>query len=222
MNKSTTNTPILDDDQIAEIEAEPTRLNSRFETLVLLTPEKRDALCATVRALRAENERLTTVSGEWAGLIDRIRAWSKCADGYPLDEHINNITVDRERLRASRRVHELDNHHNALACGYCAGPIKEQLEQMTKELNEEKRLRAELKQISQAGIAEVSSVATALGDNALTDFRIRAVHLCRSKADEWAKQAEEAQALGIQTVADGKASRALAAQMIAAELKRLK
>lgn len=33
----------------------------------------------------------------------------------------------------SRRVHELDNHHNALACGYCAGPIKEESARLTAE-----------------------------------------------------------------------------------------
>lgn len=35
-----------------------------------------------------------------AQLLDRIHLWSKCADGYPLDEHINNITTKLEQLQA--------------------------------------------------------------------------------------------------------------------------
>jgi hypothetical protein len=49
----------------------------------------------------------------------------------------------RERLarcEGSRRVHELDNHHNALACGYCAGPIKEEVERLTREVEHLKSL----------------------------------------------------------------------------------
>lgn len=57
------------------------------------------ALCATVRALREKHTRLAEASDEWASLLDRIRLWSKCADGYPLDEHINNITTQNTALR---------------------------------------------------------------------------------------------------------------------------
>lgn len=32
-----------------------------------------------------------------------------------------------KQCEGSRRVHEIDNHHNALACGYCAGPLKNEL-----------------------------------------------------------------------------------------------
>ena len=36
------------------------------------------------------------------------------------------IAEARRQAEASRRVPALDNHHNALACGYCAGPLKEE------------------------------------------------------------------------------------------------
>lgn len=44
-------------------------------------------------ALREQLARAGEVGLRNAQLIDRIRAWSKCADGYPLDEHINNIAT---------------------------------------------------------------------------------------------------------------------------------
>lgn len=50
------------------------------------------ALCATVRALKE-------VGRHNAQLVDRIRLWSKCEDGYPLDEHINNIATQNTALR---------------------------------------------------------------------------------------------------------------------------
>ena len=50
MNNSTPNTPILDDDAVGEIE-------KRIDSFPL-SPLQARALCATVRALRAENERL--------------------------------------------------------------------------------------------------------------------------------------------------------------------
>jgi hypothetical protein len=40
---------------------------------------------------------------------------------------VSALIAERDALAASRRVHELDNHHNALACGYCSGPLKDEL-----------------------------------------------------------------------------------------------
>jgi hypothetical protein len=40
---------------------------------------------------------------------------------------LSALIAERDALAASRRVHELDNHHNALACGYCSGPLKDEL-----------------------------------------------------------------------------------------------
>lgn len=68
--------------------------------------------------------------------------------------------------------------------------LQSQLEQVTKERDEEKRLRSELKEIAQTGIAEVSSVGSALKDNAITDFRARAIALCRDKATEYKRIAD--------------------------------
>jgi Ead/Ea22-like protein len=41
--------------------------------------------------------------------------------------NVSALIAEVERLLASRRVHELDNHHNALACGYCSGPLRDEL-----------------------------------------------------------------------------------------------
>lgn len=49
---------VLSEDQIAEIEARDWHLNGALEKRIALSPAERDALCHTVRALRAENERL--------------------------------------------------------------------------------------------------------------------------------------------------------------------
>lgn len=65
------------------------------------------------------------------------------------------------------------------------------VKQLRSELADEKRLRAELKQIAQTGIAEVSSVGTTLGEIALRDFRSRAVDLCNQKAAEYEESAEQ-------------------------------
>jgi hypothetical protein len=50
------------------------------------------------------------------------------ADKVPVEtESLSVLIADYERLLASRRVHELDNHHNAIVCGYCNGPLKGEL-----------------------------------------------------------------------------------------------
>lgn len=200
---------ILDDAAIAEIEARPCVLNSN---LIRLSATERDALCATVRVLRSEVDRgaLCEECDEREYNEDgSCRTFTVCGVCWNvLRVQIARLQAENEKLSASRRVHELDNHHNALACGYCAGPLKneltrllsiepetatlrEQLEQVTKELAEEKRLRSELKEIAQTGIAEVSSVGAVLKDNAITDFRARAIALCRDKAAEYEQSAEE-------------------------------
>lgn len=40
---------------------------------------------------------------------------------------VRSLLTRLEQCEGSRRVHELDNHHNALACGYCNGPLKDEL-----------------------------------------------------------------------------------------------
>lgn len=99
----TTSQPvILSDEQVAGIAARPIRAVQMGTPLIELTVAERDALCRTVRALREKHTQLTEVSGEWASLLDRIRLWSKCADGYPLDEHINNITTRLAQVEKER------------------------------------------------------------------------------------------------------------------------
>lgn len=156
MNNSTPNTPILDDDAVAEIE-------KRIDSFPL-SPLQARALCATVRALRAE---MKTQKVELLQLSGRGELLTKA--------HVNFDDLDP--LEAVRN--EFDRLRNIVI-----RDLQSQLEQVTKELNEEKRLRSELKQIAQTGIAEASSVATALGDNAVIDFRSRAIALCRDKAAE--------------------------------------
>lgn len=56
-----TETPILNESAVSEIEDRAAYVNTRFEERIILTPAERDALCATVKQLRAENERLNAV-----------------------------------------------------------------------------------------------------------------------------------------------------------------
>lgn len=57
----------LDDKQIAAIEA---RKTYQYGTMVNLTVAERDALCATVKQLRAENDRLKLSKDELRVLTD--------------------------------------------------------------------------------------------------------------------------------------------------------
>lgn len=170
MTKSNTEI-ILDAAAIAEIEELARKRPHQAEVW------KIDALIQTVRALKQ-------IGLHNAQLVDRIRTWSRCEDGYPLDEHINNIAADRERLKAENKEYERrwrNQTQRNYSLSQANRDLQSQLDQITKELAEEKRLRVELKEIAQTGIAEVSSVGTVLRDNALTDFRLRAVQLCRDK-----------------------------------------
>ena len=103
-----------------------------------------DALCQTVKALQEKFEQLNVVSGEWARTLDRIRAWSKCDDGYPLDEHINNITINCERLQA--RLSEVEAVRDQLSAGLSVRDAQYK---------------------------------------AVVDLHPRAIELCKTKADEW-------------------------------------
>lgn len=70
--------------------------------LIARAPELLKALADEVTALREQFARVGEVGLRNAELIDRIRAWSKCADGYPLDEHINNITTQLAQVTQGR------------------------------------------------------------------------------------------------------------------------
>lgn len=96
-------TPQLTERQVEAIELD---LSLHPEPSDVLVPDRfrgyTVALIRDWRALKAKNETLGDVGLRNAQLIDRIRVWSKCADGYPLDEHINNIATENERLREER------------------------------------------------------------------------------------------------------------------------
>lgn len=96
-------TPQLTESEVAKVEERDWFLSAEsLEKQVALTITERDALVRDWRALKAKNETLGDVGLRNAQFIDRIRVWSKCADGYPLDEHINNIATENERLREER------------------------------------------------------------------------------------------------------------------------
>lgn len=106
-------------------------LLARREDLEFVVHARTDipALCATVNALRTalndllgELEERTNEREMWRGRYDEeLREHSET------QVHLAQIELERDQLKASRRVHELDNHHNALACGYCSGPLKDEL-----------------------------------------------------------------------------------------------
>lgn len=117
------------------------------------------ALCATVKHLRAE-----VAEYERTDLVPRSRYNAADAEAREAREQTKQL--------AQRAGAEIES-------------LQSQLEQLREELAEEKRLRAELKQIAQIGISEVSSVGAVLKDNAVIDFRSCAVHLCKDKAAEY-------------------------------------
>lgn len=177
MTKSTTDIPILDDGAVAEIE-------TRYQKATLGPWEQRFA----------GNVGYTV----WATAMSRTGSMQIAAfghaEGFDRDnaeftaharEDIPALCATVRVMRKSFEISEANRADDARVHREIRRDLQSQLEQVTKERDEEKRLRAELKQIAQAGIAEVSSVGTALGEIALTDFRSRAIALCRNKAAKY-------------------------------------
>lgn len=145
---------ILDEHAVCVIEARRARCldnknQSRLAEASILIASDIPALCDTVKHLRAERLRL----------LNLVR--------YCRHELLDNNLITRDEF-----VSLLNEGSAAHLETY--DELQSQLEQLRVELAEEKRLRSELKQIAQTGIAEVSSVGTALKDIALIDFRSRA------------------------------------------------
>lgn len=205
MTKSNTEI-ILDDAAIAEIEARANAATEgpwasdnaedsehRYQYYMAIDPESR-VLFDTFNSAMGEIHEEADEDGvyRWDEVARRNIAFASHArtdipaltrDWRALRQQL--ATANKQRDDALVRAAEDQDEHSAQRAALVV-----QLEQVTKELAEEKRLRAELKEIAQAGIAEVSSVGTVLKDNALTDFRLRAIQLCRDKADEYAKAAQ--------------------------------
>lgn len=81
-----------------------------------------DALCRTLRVAWAERN---SVTDELEVADDALeRQVTLIAD---LRSENAALREQLARCEGSRRVHELDNHHNALACSYCSGPLKDEL-----------------------------------------------------------------------------------------------
>lgn len=68
------------------------------------------------------------------GTIDDHKANCVVPHVHALCATVKHLRAENQKLMASRRVHELDNHHNALACGYCAGPLKDELTRLRSQL----------------------------------------------------------------------------------------
>lgn len=244
MTNSTPNIPILDDDAVGEIEAranaatpapwmvqdscswrrigtaEPyadgnvicpiTQYGDNHPDLLAARPdlefvaharEDVPALCATVRALRVADRHHYDL---WLDLKERHKHKFADADGKWAD------TCSQCGVTTG------DDHD-----GYdCIAWLQRQLEQVTKERDEEKRLRAELKQIANAGFDDISSLGTTLKENAVIDFRSRAIALCRDKAVEYRKELEHYER-GEEEFAQLN-SYAAAADVLARELEQLK
>lgn len=128
---------ILSEEVVAEIAS---RKTYQYRTMVTLSVAERDALCATVKQLRAERDATMKVlepSMPESGLEDAARQLkqayiSERDNAEVADARLKEVEAERDKLKASRRVYELDNHHNALACGYCVGPLKDELERLKK------------------------------------------------------------------------------------------
>jgi DNA repair exonuclease SbcCD ATPase subunit len=155
----------ITDDVIAEIEARHKKAESIVEdfyaTEFAISASLNDipALCATVRALRERLNEETQYASE-------LRHRLVIADG-----------VYNEKGEYTQYAQTAINR--------ATDQLQSQLEQVTKERDEERRLRAELKQIAHAGFDNISSLGTTLKENAVIDFRSRAIALCREKAAEY-------------------------------------
>ncbi|HEU4509052.1 MAG TPA: hypothetical protein VFR78_12475 [Pyrinomonadaceae bacterium] len=150
-------TETLTPEQVAEIEA---RKPFQYGTMVSLTVAQRDALCRSLRAAWAELERMPLAQSALRQL-DELRAANERAlsentalrtQNQTQAESITYFQENEKSLRArlaqcegSRRVHELDNHHNALACGYCAGPLKDELTRIQAQLAQVEQERDDLR-----------------------------------------------------------------------------
>lgn len=97
----------------------------------------------------------------------------------------------------------------------------ELLAQVEQELADEKRLRAELKQIAQIGISEVSSVGAVLKDNAVTNFRSRAIQLCKDKAADLNREVNKVDPDDDPTYFQVLAARIATANELAGELEKI-
>lgn len=137
---------------------------------------------------------------------ERLRAQAEETDARQQERTHEVITAELERLRKEIADYEqtdlvprsrydavnadwLEAREQTKQLAHRAGKeiesLQSQLEQLREELAEEKRLRAELKQIAQTGISEVSSVGTAMKEIAVTDFRVSVVELCKQRASEY-------------------------------------
>ena len=64
---------------------------------------------------------------------------------------LTGTIAEVDRLKAARRIGELDNHHNALLCPYCNGPIKDEITRLQAE-NEQLQSRLHHQAYTDGGI----------------------------------------------------------------------
>lgn len=224
-----TETAMLDEGAVSEIEALLAQYNERYSDanrtllssrtaegdtarnlttdlrLKIATIDNVRALCATVKHLRDGSKQL---SHEVEVETRRGDNWERRAKQMGRDVEALENERDGLRGRATELHNRISERNDRIV------ELQSQLEQLRADLAEEKRLRAELKQIAQIGISEVSSLGTTLKDNALTDFRLRAIQLCKDKAAEWER---DGALLRVETPK----VKALAAKEIAIDLEQL-
>lgn len=142
-------------------------------TTTHLTPAELDALLEAAKAATPELAIVARLGAAEYGLAQRnfLRIANPATITRlvlmvrELENKLQFVTNERNRLLQSSLTTEATQAMR--------------IDELQSDLAEEKRLRAELKQIAQIGIAEVSSVGTALKDIAVHDaiehFRARAV-----------------------------------------------
>jgi hypothetical protein len=81
----------------------------------------------TLKAMKARLAKMDRTMSLMKRSDDNVHADAYVQDVTYLRKRVSALITERDALAASRRVHELDNHHNALACGYCGGPLKDEL-----------------------------------------------------------------------------------------------
>lgn len=142
-------------------------MNDKQPTTPSLDPPSSPSSAASSREEIAQLERYAIL---WRGQTEPVCVGQ--SDGYwtpwhlaqaslaHLHEEIATVTKERDDLRAARRIHELDNHHNAALCPYCMPTLEA-----------DTRAKAQLRERAEKAEAEIARLTQELKvtDELLTD-----------------------------------------------------
>lgn len=154
-------TPQLSESEVSEIEARANAASPSY----CVDWEKGDHALLQAGGWRPANEeqpRTIATFDKDDGYVDLLFCAEARTDIPALIRDWRTLQTRLTACEGSRRVHELDNHHNALACGYCAGPLKNELTRLLSIEPETVTLRNENAALREQ-LAEAEKVLEGLG-----------------------------------------------------------